>query len=94
MHQFKDLVKAEFHEHCKSVLYTLMFDLLDHVVEDVEKFGNLEPLGETQFKSFTMHIKQSYTKTSQRQKSGSLETVRVRDEPKEDALTMNYRRDN
>lgn len=34
---------------CESVLYTWKFNLLDHVVEDLVRFGNVETLDASQF---------------------------------------------
>lgn len=56
----KELRKSTFERHCETVLYTLMFHLLDHVVEDVERFGNLKTLNALPVESFSVYIKLAY----------------------------------
>lgn len=42
--QFKELLGAKFNKHSKSSLCRFMLPLLDHVMADVQRFGDIEML--------------------------------------------------
>lgn len=75
--EFKRELVERFDDHCESGLYTLKFHLLDHMVEDIRKFGTLSVLDGSPFEHFNVHIKQAYRKTSQRRSTRMMETVGV-----------------
>lgn len=54
---FKELVKATFDQHCESGLNRMKCHLLDHVVQDLKRFGSLRILDGSPFERSNLHIK-------------------------------------
>lgn len=75
--KLKAFVKKTFDAHCEVGLYTLKLHFLDHVVDDLERFGSMKLLNSSSFEIVNVHIKLAYRSTSQRQSSRLQETVRV-----------------
>lgn len=50
-------MNQKFEEYCKKALYPLIFHLLDHFLQVVERFGSLEMICGSQFERVNMHIK-------------------------------------
>lgn len=64
-----------FEKHCEHGIHTLKFHLLDHVVEDLSKFGGLNILDASPYEHFNTFFKQSYRSTSKRIATRMDETV-------------------
>lgn len=73
--EFKSVVEGAFASHCPSGLYTLKYHLLDHLVEDLERFGSISFMDAGPFEHFNVVIKQSYRMTSRRLTTRMDETV-------------------
>lgn len=67
--KFKKLVNDVFETHCDAELYTMKFDLLDHLVEDLSKFGALERHDSSGFKLVNAQVKSVCWSTSRRNSS-------------------------
>jgi hypothetical protein len=74
IHVFKKLVSSVFRPHFENSILTLKFHLLDHVVDDLERFGSIKVLSASPFEHFNLNIKQAYAKTSRRYLTRSRET--------------------
>lgn len=61
----KALTEEMFHAHCKTVLYTLYFHLLDSVVEDLSRSDSLKLLNSSTFRWYSVCIKGAYWSTLQ-----------------------------
>lgn len=66
---------------CLSALYQqglkiLSFHLLDHIVDDLDRFGTILLLSASMYDHFDLIIKQSYACTSKRLKTRTGDTVR------------------
>lgn len=64
-------------EHSRPVLFTLNFHLLDHIVEDLRRFGMPSGFETSLSEHHIVHIKKSYHRTSRRSKSIIQETIKV-----------------
>lgn len=63
-----------FKKHCKITLFTIKFDLLDHLLEDLDKFGSVKFLCALAFEHFNIFLKRSYRETYIRSASRLNET--------------------
>ena len=66
-----------FEPYCDTGLVTLKYPLLDHLVEDLKKFGSLQVLSAAPFEQYNHTIKKAYSYTSKRFRTRTLETVKV-----------------
>lgn len=64
--ELKQHLKATFDENCETG-YMLKFDLLDHVINDLERFLCLYVLHTLLFERSEVHIMRAYSTTPQRQ---------------------------
>lgn len=55
--EFKRPLKMTMVENCETWWYTLMFYLLDDVVDDLQRLGCLEVLDASGLESFSVHMK-------------------------------------
>lgn len=74
---FKVLTIKTFQDFCVSGLFTLKFHLLDHMVEDMERFGSLQVLDASAFEHYNTDIKAAIRRTSQRKSSCMEEAVSI-----------------
>lgn len=75
--KFKAVVKQIFYMHHETGLYTLKFHLLEHVVEDLDRFWTLEFSNSSTFEPF--NITQAYWPTSKRRGSALEKLLRALD---------------
>lgn len=52
-------IQATFDRHCKSELYTLKFQLLNHLLGGFKGFGNQEKLEGSPFERFNVYTKRA-----------------------------------
>lgn len=64
--ELKRVNERVFVPHCSFGLYTLKVHLLDHLIEDLERFGSIYFTEARPAEHFTVLIKQSYRTTSRR----------------------------
>lgn len=55
--RLKVIRKRTFHEHCETGWYTVKFHLLDHSMEDLEKFGSIDVVKGSPFEWFNVTTK-------------------------------------
>lgn len=72
---FKHAFWTLFGPHCSHGLNTLKFHLLDHLVDDLERFGSIHVLSESLYEHFNYIVKQAYNSTSKRLKTRTADTV-------------------
>lgn len=58
--EIKKLVVKTFVDHTEKGLFTLKFHLLDHLAEDITRFGSLPSLDATAFEHLNITIRKSY----------------------------------
>lgn len=75
--EFKAKVWNLFRPHCKPGLNTLKFHLLDHLVDDLERFGTIRVLSASPYENFNLIVKQAYSGTSKRLQTRARDTVQV-----------------
>ena len=68
--------KDVFAEHVQKGLYTLKFHLLDHLAEDMARYGSLEFLNSGPYEFFNTVVKKHYRDTSKRKKTAIEETAK------------------
>lgn len=73
---FKKLVLRKFGGRCTTGLHTLKFHLLDHLAEDLGRFGSLSILSASQYEYAHTIFKRHYLRTSRRRHSALDETIR------------------
>lgn len=61
--QFRRIVERVFASHYPFGLYTLQFHLLDHLVEDLEKFASISFTDPRPFEHFNILIEQFFKTT-------------------------------
>lgn len=64
--RLEELLKNKVEENCPTGLVWLMFHMVHHVREDVEKFGSLNTFTSSQYERYVVHIKNLYPSTSQK----------------------------
>ena len=74
---FKKQVWTLFRPHCERGLNTLKFHLLDHLVDDLQRFGSIHILSASPYEHFNLIVKQAYSGTSKRLKTRATETVHI-----------------
>jgi len=79
--QFKEAVIAFFGDYCDKGVFTLKFHLLDHMVDDLRRFGSLSVLDASAYEHFNTDIKSAVRRTSQRNQFRMDETVGVLSDP-------------
>lgn len=62
----KKMIVSQYGPHSTTGLYTLKFHLLDHLPEDISRFGSLSMLDASPYEHFNTVIKNAYRQTSQR----------------------------
>jgi len=77
--KWKDLYKAFFEKYCDEGLFTLKYHLMDHLVDDLEKYTDLSFIASSPYEYFNTWIKNGYRETSKRIDSALEETVKVLD---------------
>lgn len=60
---FKRLLYTVLDAQCKGALYTLKFLLLDHSIEDVDRFGKLQIQDSSAVERYNVHFKSAYRST-------------------------------
>ena len=75
VHLFKEHVWTLFGPHCDRGLNTLKFHLLDHLVDDLERFGTIHVLNASPYEHFNLIVKQSYAGTSKRLQTRERDTI-------------------
>lgn len=73
---FKKQVWSLFGPHCDRGLNTLKFHLLDHLVDDLQRFGTVRVLSASPYEHYNVVIKQSYSGTSKRLQTRERDTIR------------------
>lgn len=73
--RLKKECKRLFDPYVKKGLYTLKFHLLDHLVEDLGKYGSLDYLNGGPYEYFNAVVKQHYRDTSKRKPTALEETA-------------------
>lgn len=68
-------LKDKFDAYREEGLYTLELHLLDHVVEELDRFECLERLSSLSDERLKVHIKRAYSSNAQRNKSALGETL-------------------
>lgn len=63
--EFKYVV-MKFFSVCTSIVYTMNFHFLDHLVEDLKRFGDVSVLDASLYKQFRVHKKTAYQESSRR----------------------------
>jgi len=81
IYNFKKTVMQFYGKYCEKGLFTLKFHLLDHMVEDMRKFGTLSVLDASAYEHFNTDIKAAVRRTSQRSQYRMDETVAVLSDP-------------
>jgi len=76
IHTFKSAVWRLFGPHCENGLNTLKFHLLDHLVDELARFGTVLVLSASPYEHFNLIVKQSYASTSKRLQTRTSDTVR------------------
>jgi len=76
----KEKASSFFSKYVERGLYTLKFHLLDHLVDDIEKYSSLAYLDAGPYEHYNAVIKQFYRKTSKRLNTALDETVRRMDQ--------------
>lgn len=61
-----EMMNKSFDEHRETGLHTLIFHLLDHVVNDLKELGSLHVLTSSPLERYNGHIKSAYCATSRR----------------------------
>lgn len=74
---FKRMFLYNFAEHCNTRLYTLKYQLLDSVVEDLRKFETLSLPYCSLYEHINVWLKLSYRKPTQRRHGRLLVTVNI-----------------
>ena len=72
---FKQTCKDIFEKHVNRGLFTLKFHLLDHLVEDLRKYGTLDFLDAGPYENYNATIKGFYKLTSKRKQTAFQETI-------------------
>lgn len=72
---FKKQVWALFGPHCDRGLNTLKFHLLDHLVDDLQRFGTIRVLSASPYEQFNLIVKQSYSGTLKRLHTRERDTI-------------------
>lgn len=57
---YKRMLVDAFDEYYDSGLYRLKYQVLDHTVDDLQKFETLSILGISPYEHFSVHIKHFY----------------------------------
>lgn len=73
--ELKRVFEGEFASQCVSSLYTLKFHLLNHFLDDLERFESLSFTDAAPFEHFEVLLKQSYRMTSPRMSTRLEDTV-------------------
>lgn len=71
----KRTVVETFKDHCEKGLFTLKFHTMDHLAEDISRFGSCKFLDAGAFEHFNLAIKRSYRTGSLRHATRMSETV-------------------
>ena len=72
---FKYQMTSLFHDCSPTGIATLKFHLLDHIIQDLQRFGSIRMLTASPFEHFNVHIKSAHASTSGRLLSRDAETV-------------------
>lgn len=89
---FKKMLIDAFDERCNLRLYTLKYHLLHYMVKYIQKFGTLSVSRSSPHKHFIVHIKQAYSRTSQRRHARMMETVGVMESKYEKAALFYWKK--
>ena len=75
IHNFKQEMVAVYGPHSSHGLYTLKFHLLDHLADDIGKYGNVAVIDASAYEGYNTNIKSSFRQTSRRRETRMSETV-------------------
>lgn len=62
--ELKKISVEAFDKHCVSGVYTLQYDSLDHIIENIRRFRTLSDFESSLYDHFNVPIKQAYKNTS------------------------------
>lgn len=71
---YKDIVKL-FSLVCTTAMYTMKLHLLDLLVDDVRRFGDMSVLDDSPYEQLSFHIKSAYQGPSRGRAAVTQETV-------------------
>ena len=72
---FKRKCVQLFERTCETGLITLKFHLLDHLCDNLRKFGTIKIINGAKYEQFNLQVKESYRLTSKRRGTATKETV-------------------
>ena len=72
---FKRKCVQLFEPTCETGLITLKFHLLDHLCDNLRKFGTVKIINGAKYEQFNLQVKESYRLTSRRRGTATKETV-------------------
>ena len=76
---FKKMASYIFSPHCSRGFITLKMHLLDHLVDDLERFGSFGVLSASPFEHYNSSIKKAYSATSKRLLTRTADTIKQLD---------------
>lgn len=79
INKFKSLLLGMFKVHCASCLHTLQYRLLDHTVDDIQKFGTLSVLEWSPYEHYNVHSTKEYRQTLQIRQTRTMDGMKVTD---------------
>lgn len=86
INEFERISVGTFGEYCDSILCTLKYQLVYHILEDIKTLRNLSGLERSPYEHFNIHIKQTYVRISQRIHTQMMKTVNFMERNWEGAL--------
>ena len=77
LHHFKTDMTSLFQVFCPTDMGTLKYHLLDHIIDDLSKFGSIRLLSASPYEHFNLQIKAAYASTSKRIRTRDVETNNI-----------------